>query len=130
MLTVLTWKIPNATFTTNSLSIFTYAFSVVSVIEIRIYYLLLFTLQYPDPHARFITLKFSTLLNIQLVLFVTVISAPPLIPVLLKRVRKIKEHLSMNPHAFDSINYSAFNEILHYLSNNNDYVQLIYYYSG
>ena len=86
VLTVLTRKIPNATFTTNSLRIFTYAFSVVSVIGFGIYYLLLFTLQYPDPHARFITL--STLLNIQLVLFITFITAPPLIPVLLKRIRK------------------------------------------
>ena len=69
VLTVFTRKIPNATFTTNSPRIFTYAFSVVSVIGFGIYYLLVFTLQFPDPHAEVITL--SSLLNIQLVLFVT-----------------------------------------------------------
>ena len=42
VLTVLTRKIPIATFTTNSLRIFTYTFSVVSVIGFGIYYLLSF----------------------------------------------------------------------------------------
>ena len=86
VLTVLTRKIPNATFTTNSLKIFTYAFSVVSVIGFGIYFLLMFTLQYPDPHAEFITL--SSLLNVQLVLFITFITAPPLVPVLLKKIKE------------------------------------------
>ena len=89
VLTVLTRKIPNATFTTNSLRIFTYAFSVVSMIGFGIYYLLVFTIKHPDPHAEFITL--SSLLNIQLVLFVTFIIAPPLAPILLKKVKRMKD---------------------------------------
>ena len=86
VLTVLTRKIPNATFTTGSLKLFSYSFSIVSVLGFGIYYLLMFTLQYPDPHAEFITL--SSLLNIQLVLFVTFIIAPHLIPVLHQNIKK------------------------------------------
>ena len=92
VLTVLTRNLPNATatFTTHSLKIFTYAFSVVSVIGFAIYYLLVFTLQFPDPHAEVISL--SSLLNIQLLLFVTFIIAPPLAPIFLKifNIKRIK----------------------------------------
>ena len=88
VLTVLTRKIPNATFTTSSLKVYSYSFSTLSVLGFGIYYLLMFTLQYPDPHAEFITL--SSLLNIQLVLFVAFIIAPPLIPVLLQKINKKK----------------------------------------
>ena len=65
VLTVLTRNLPNATttFTTHPLRIFTYVFSVVSVIGFAIYYQLVFTLQFPDPHAEVISL--SSLLNVQ-----------------------------------------------------------------
>ena len=86
VLTVLTRKIPNATFTTGSLKVFSYSFSTLSVLGFGIHYLLTFTLQHPDPHAEFITL--SSLLNIQLVLFVAFIIAPPLVPILLKKIKK------------------------------------------
>ena len=85
VLTVLTRKIPIATFTTNSLRIFTYTLSVVSVIGFGIYYLLLFTIQHPDPHAEFITL--FTLLNVLVVLFIVFIVAPPIAPTLLKKIK-------------------------------------------
>ena len=84
VLTVLTRKIPNATFTTNSLRIFTYTFSVVFVIGFGIYYLLVFVIQHPDPHAEFLTI--FSLLNTMLVLFVTFIIAPPIAPILLNKV--------------------------------------------
>ena len=76
VLTVLTRK----TFTTNSQRIFTYAFSVVSVIGFGIYYLFVFVIQHPDPHSEFFTI--FSLLNVLLVLFVILILAPPIAPVL------------------------------------------------
>ena len=85
VLTVLTRKIPIATFTTNSLRIFTYTFSVVLVIGFGIYYLLLFTIQHPDPHAEFFTL--FTLLNVLVVLFIVFIVAPPIALTLLKKIK-------------------------------------------
>ena len=88
VLTVLTRQIPNTTFTTDSLKFFTYSFTITSVLGFGIYYLLVFTLQYPDPHAEFITL--SSLLNIQLVLFVTFIITPPLIPILYQKIKDKK----------------------------------------
>ena len=89
VLTVLTRKIPIATFTTNSQRIFTYAFSVISVIGFGIYYLLVFVIiQHPDPHAEFFTI--FSLLNVLLVLFIIFILAPPIAPVLLKKFKRIK----------------------------------------
>ena len=85
ILTVLTRKIPNATFTTNSIRIFAYSFSTIFVLGFGIYYFLVF-IQYPDRNAEFITL--SSLLNVLFILFVTFIIAPPLAPVLLRKVKK------------------------------------------
>ena len=82
VLTVLTRKIPNAKFTTNSIRIFAYSFSTVSVLGFMIYYLLVF-IQHPDKNAEFIILSF--LLNVMLILFVTFVIAPPLAPVLHQR---------------------------------------------
>ena len=83
VLTVLTRKTPIATFTTNSQRIFIYAISVVLVIGFGIYYLLVFVIQHPDPHAEFFTI--FSLLNVLLVLFIIFILAPPIAPVLLKK---------------------------------------------
>ena len=88
VLTVLTRKIPIITFTTNSQRIFSYAFSVVSVIGFGIYYLLIFVIQYPNSHAEFFTI--FSLLNIQLALFIIFILAPPIAPVLLKKSKRMK----------------------------------------
>ena len=88
VLTVLTRKIPIATFTTNSQRIFTYTFSVVSVIGFGIYYLLVFVIQHPNPHAEFFTI--FSLLNVLLVLFIIFILAPPIVPILLKKFKRIK----------------------------------------
>jgi hypothetical protein len=85
VLTVLTRKIPIATFTTNSLRIFTYTFSVVSVIGFGIYYLLVFTIHHPDPHAEFFTI--FSLLNVLLILFIIFIIAPPIAPMLLNKIK-------------------------------------------
>ena len=85
VLTVLTRKIPIATFTTNSQRIFTYAFSVVSVIGFGIYYVLVFVVQHPDPHAEFVTI--FSLLNVLVVLFIVFIVAPPIAPTLLKIIK-------------------------------------------
>ena len=88
VLTVLTRKIPIATFTTNSQRIFTYAFSVVLVIGFGIYYLLIFVIQHPNSHAEFFTI--FSLLNILLMLFIVFILAPPIAPVLLKKFKRMK----------------------------------------
>ena len=88
VLTVLTRKISNATFTTNSLKIFTYTFSVVFVIGFGIYYLLMYAIQHSSPHAEFLTV--FSLLNTLLVLFVTFIIAPPITPILLNKVKGVK----------------------------------------
>ena len=86
-LTVLTRKIPNATFTTNSIRTFAYSFSTIFVLGFGIYYVLIF-IQYPDRNAEFITL--SSLFNVLLVLIVTFVIAPPLVPVLCQKF-KIKK---------------------------------------
>ena len=88
VLTVLTRKISNATFTTNSLKIFTYTFSVVFVIGFGIYYLLMYAIQHSSPHAEFLTV--FSLLNTLLVLFVTFIIAPPITPILLNKVKGVQ----------------------------------------
>ncbi len=85
VLTVLTRKIPITTFTTNSLRIFTYTFSVISVIGFGIYYLLVFTIHHPDPHAEFFTI--ISLLNVLLILFIIFIIAPPIAPKLLNKIK-------------------------------------------
>ena len=85
VLIVLMRNISNTTFTTNSQRMFAYSFCVISVLGFGTYYFLLF-IQYPDPHAEFITL--SSLLNIMLVLFVVLIISPPLIPILLRKQRE------------------------------------------
>jgi gamma-aminobutyric acid type B receptor len=88
VLTVLTRKTPIATFTTNnySLRMFTYAFSVVSVIGFGIYYLLVFTIDHRDPYVEFFTL--FSLLNVLFLLFVIFIIAPPIAPTLLKKIKR------------------------------------------
>ena len=96
VLTVLTRKIPIATFTTNSQRIFTYAISVVLVIGFGIYYLLVFVIQHPDPHAEFFTI--FSLLNVLLVLFIIFIIAPPIAPVLLKKFKGMKMFLFSEHH--------------------------------
>ena len=83
VLTVLTRKISrfNATVGTKYIQMFTYSFSVVFVIGFTLYYIFAFISH--DIYAEFITL--SALLNTLLLVFVTFIILPPLVPVFHKK---------------------------------------------
>lgn len=77
MLTVLTRSIPNRSFATTSLGVFSYTFSAVYLVGFPTFYLL--DVFNHDPNADYSTLSIT--LNTMLCLIVACIVAPPLLPV-------------------------------------------------
>ena len=80
ILTVQTRRIPHRSamnFATNSTRLFTYSFTIVSVIGFMLYYALVYFHQGPDAEFSVLAL----LLNTMLVLFIMFIIAPPLVPI-------------------------------------------------
>ena len=84
ILALLTRNIPNQTFATTSLRVFSYMFSIVMVLGISVYFLLL----YASPHSNIGPILLCATLNIMLILFITCILAPPLLPVIQCKLKK------------------------------------------
>ena len=85
-LALLTRNITNQMFATTSLRVFSYIFSLVMVLGFCLYFLFLYT----NPHSSIGPVLLCVTLNIMLILFITCILAPPLIPDILKRNNSIK----------------------------------------
>ena len=85
-LALLTRNIPNQTFATTSLRVFSYIFSMVMVLGFSLYYLFLYT----SPHSSIGPISLCVTLNIMLILFIACILAPPVMPEILKRSNNIK----------------------------------------
>ena len=83
-LSLLTRNIPNQTFATASLRVFSYIFSIVMIVGFVLYFLFLYLI----PHLNIEPIILCTTLNIMLILFVVCILAPPLIPVIQNRLRR------------------------------------------
>ena len=84
VLTVLTRRIQNSTFSTKSLQLFTYTFSSVLLLGFTLYYMFVFIRH--DPYSEFITL--STVLNLLLGVVVSFVIVPPLLPVFHQKIKK------------------------------------------
>ena len=80
ILTLLTRRIPNRTFATTSLRVFSYTFSGVFGIGLTLYYFLLYFVQTGDSNLRYTVLYTSVTLTI--LLYVLFVFMPPLAPVL------------------------------------------------
>ena len=82
-LALVTRKIPNQTFSTTSLRLFSYAFSTVMVIGFCLYFFFL----YLDPRSNNGPILLCTILNVMLLLFLVCILTPPLIPILQDKLK-------------------------------------------
>ena len=85
VLSLLTRRIPNKTFATTTLRVFSYTFTVVMVVGFLLYYLF----AYLDPESNSGPILLCTMLNIMLLLYIGCILAPPLVPVIRDKLRKI-----------------------------------------
>lgn len=84
VLSLLTRKIPNQTFATTTLRVFSYTFSMVMVVGFLLYYLFV----YLDPRSHGGPILLIVTLNIMLLLYMWCILAPPLVPVIQDKLRK------------------------------------------
>ena len=88
-LTVLTRHIPNKTFATTSLRVFSYTFSAVFGIGFGLYYFFLYFSSYSvDSNINYSILY--TTLNIIAFLYVLCVFSPPLAPVLREKIHKLR----------------------------------------
>ena len=83
-LALLTRNIPNQTFATSSLRVFSYTFSVVMVLGFSVYYVFL----YASPYSNLRPIILCVTLNVMLILFIACILAPPLLPVIQRKLEK------------------------------------------
>lgn len=79
MLAVLTRTIPNKSFATSSLAVFSYIFLIVYMFGFTTFYLILYTGITHNPNADYGTLSIT--LNTMTCLIIACIAAPPLVPV-------------------------------------------------
>ena len=86
MLTFLTRSIPNKTFTTSSLAVFSYIFLIVYMLGFAIFYLILYTGITHNPNADYTTL--SIMFNTMTCLIIVCIAAPPLVPIARGKLEK------------------------------------------
>ena len=84
VLSLLTRRIPNRTFTTSSLRIFAYIISAVFTLGITLYYMFVF-LSF-NPNIDFSIL--CTVMNTLILLYIVCVFSPPLIPVLRAKIQK------------------------------------------
>jgi gamma-aminobutyric acid type B receptor len=85
-LALLTRNIPNQTFATTSLRVFSYIFSMVMILGFSLYFFFLYT----SPHSSAGPILLCATMNIMLVLYIACILAPPVMPEILKRNNSIK----------------------------------------
>ncbi len=86
MLTFLTRTIPNKTFATSSLAVFSYIFLIVYMFGFVTFYLILYTGITHNPNADYSTL--SVMFNTMICLIIVCIAAPPLVPVARGKMEK------------------------------------------
>ena len=78
VLSVLTYKIPNRTFSTTLLRAFSYVYSTIFIIGFAIYFLVLFI----DRHSSISYIVLSVVLTLMLLSFIFFIIFPPLVPIM------------------------------------------------
>ena len=78
VLSILTYKIPNRTFSTTLLRVFSYSYSSILIIGFAIYFLVLFI----DRHSSISYIVLSVVLTMTLLTFVIFVVFPPLVPVM------------------------------------------------
>lgn len=84
VLGILTYKIPNRTFTTNALRVLTYIMAIIFLLGFSLYYILLKNSF--DPNNSFATLL--ALLNLTVAVFIICIFIPPVVPILKRYCEK------------------------------------------
>ena len=77
-LSILTYKIPNRTFSTALLRAFSYVYSAILIIGFAIYFLVLFV----DRHSYISYIVLSIVLTLMLLSFITFVLLPPLLPII------------------------------------------------
>ena len=97
-LILLTRNIPNKTFTTSSLRVFSYIFSMIYLLGFTTYYMFLFTSHKPNVIYGILSLTFNTMVC----LIIACIILPPLIPIAKKRIKRTKRKERNRWHSFHS----------------------------
>ena len=77
-LSILTYEIPNHTFSTALLRAFSYVYSAILIIGFAIYFLVLFV----DRHSYISYIVLSIVLTLMLLSFITFVLLPPLLPII------------------------------------------------
>ena len=85
-LSVLTYKIPNRTFSTTLLRVFSYVYSAIFAIGFAIYFLILFI----DRHSSISYIVLSVVLTLMLLSFIAFVIFPPLVPVMKYKINQLK----------------------------------------
>ena len=96
VLSVLTRRIPNKTFTTSSLRIFSYIISAVFILGVALYYMFIFLSLNPN-------IDFSILcivLNSLILLYIACVFSPPLVPVLRAKIQKTHDSKTPFPATY------------------------------
>ena len=88
VLTLLTRRIPNKTFATTSLRVFSYTFSATFTIGLGLYYFFLYFGSNNNSHVRYSILYLT--LNACLILYIVCVFIPPLAPIFLNKLRNRK----------------------------------------
>ena len=91
MLTILTRSIPNKTFATSSLAVFSYPFLTVYVFGFTTFYLILFINHNPNADYGILSITFNTMIC----LIIACIAAPPLFPVAREKMDRYFQTLSL-----------------------------------
>ena len=84
VLSILTYKIPNRTFSTTLLRAFSYSYSFIVIIGFAIYFLVLFI----DRHSSISYIVLSVVLTMMLLTFIIFVIFPPLVPVIKFKVHQ------------------------------------------
>ena len=102
MLRVLTRRIPNKTFATSSLAVFSYIFLTVYVFGFAMFYLILYTGITHNPNSDYGTL--SIMFNTMTWLIIACVAAPPLVPVAREIMERYFQRSSLSIYQSDSKN--------------------------
>ena len=92
LLTWLTRGIPNKTYATTYLRVFSYTFSLVIVIGFSIYYFFLYFITLSSSNVRYSILYIT--MNMSVFLYIIFVFSPPLVDVVLKKIRAGKQAFS------------------------------------
>ena len=105
LLSLLTRRIPNKTFTTSSLRIFAYIISAILTLGLVLYYMFVF-LSF-NPNVDFSIL--CIVMNIFILLYIACVFSPPLVPVIHAKIQKARDCKSPTAQATHSMNWTKNN---------------------